>query len=92
MTIIDLAKFGPWIEVWRRRRLLLQTDDGPLLLALPTGKMSVSKSGRRKSIVFGSASRTALQIIGSAATIDAIAEAILASERPGGATTIRNTN
>lgn len=91
MTIIDLAKFGPWIEVWRRRRLLLQTDDGPLLLALPTGKMSVSKSGRRKSIVFGSASRSAVQIIGSAATIDAIANQILTNERSGFVTKIANT-
>ena len=91
MTIIDLAKFGPWIEVWRRRRLLLQTDDGPLLLALPTGKMSVSKSGRRKSIVFGSASRSAVQIIGSAATIDAIANQILTNERSGFAPKIANT-
>ncbi len=86
MHIIDLQGYSATIEVWPRRRLLLTTAAGPNILAMPTGKMVVSSAGKRKSILFGSAARSTVQLIGCARAIDAIAAAIVETERPVAAT------
>lgn len=83
IRLIDVSD-STSVELWPGRKLLVATDEQPLLIALPRGAASAYLRGAACSIAFGSPGRTTVNVTGPKRVITALWNAIVASERPDG--------
>lgn len=84
MRDIDVDKFGT-VELWKGRRLLLLTDEGMQLFALPRGALTTTRYNGTMSALFGSGAN-ATRLTGShkKGRLAALVAVLIEMERPAG--------